>query len=103
MTDAAAAPKPPARPNPFVGPGILLVWLALGAWLVSQPTGLGVFAFVMVGWILSVMVHEFSHAATAWLGGDRTVAEKGYLSFDPRRYGDLGVSLVIRLGHSVKP
>ncbi len=97
MTDAAAAPKPPARPNPFVGPGILLVWLALGAWLVSQPTGLGVFAFVMVGWILSVMVHEFSHAATAWLGGDRTVAEKGYLSFDPRRYGDLGVSLVIPL------
>jgi Zn-dependent protease len=55
------------------------------------------FAFVMVGWILSVMVHEFAHAATAWLGGDRTVVEKGYLSFDPRRYGDLGVSLVIPL------
>src|SRR6195952_3802644 len=51
----------------------------------------------MVGWILSVMVHEFSHAAVAWLGGDKTVTEKGYLSFDPRRYGDLGVSLVIAL------
>lgn len=99
MTDAASpsAPKAPARPNPFVGPAILLVWLGLGAWLLRQPSGLGVFAFVMVGWILSVMVHEFSHAAVAWLGGDRTVAEKGYLSFDPRRYGDLGVSLVIPL------
>jgi Zn-dependent protease len=51
----------------------------------------------MVGWILSVMVHEFSHAAVAWLGGDRSVVEKGYLSFDVRRYGDLGVSLVIPL------
>ena len=74
-----------------------MIWLALGAWLVAHPTRLGVFAFVMVGWILSVMAHEFSHAAVAWLGGDKTVAEKGYLSLDPRRYGDLGVSLVIPL------
>lgn len=97
MTDAARPSQAPAKPSPFVGPAILVVWLALGAWLVAQPNGFAVFAFVMVGWILSVMAHEFSHAATAWLGGDRTVAEKGYLSFDPRRYGDLGVSLVIPL------
>jgi Zn-dependent protease len=96
MTDAPA-PAAPKPPNPFVGPGILIVWLALGAWLVVQPNGFAVFAFVMVGWILSVMAHEFAHAATAWLGGDKTVVEKGYLSFDPRRYGDLGVSLVIPL------
>jgi Zn-dependent protease len=94
---AAPTAQAPARPNPFVGPAILVAWLALGAWIVRQPSGPAVFAFVMVGWILSVMVHEFSHAATAWLGGDRTVTEKGYLSFDPRRYGDLGVSLVIPL------
>src|SRR4051794_37007239 len=97
MTDAASPTAAPKPPNPFVGPAILLVWLALGGLLLVQPSGLAVFAFVMVGWILSVMVHEFSHAATAWLGGDRTVTEKGYLSFDPRRYGDLGVSLVIPL------
>lgn len=97
MTDTAVPSKAAPKPNPFVGPAILMGWLGLGAWLLAQPTGLGVFAFVMVGWILSVMVHEFSHAATAWLGGDRTVTEKGYLSFDPRRYGDLGVSLVIPL------
>jgi Zn-dependent protease len=100
MTDAPAPappPPPPPKPNPFVGPAILAVWLALGAVLEVQPNGPVVFAFVMVGWILSVMAHEFSHAAVAWLGGDRTVAEKGYLSFDPRRYGDLGVSLVIPL------
>jgi Zn-dependent protease len=100
MTDAvqpAAATKPPARPNPLVGPAILLVWIGIGAWVVASPSGPGVFAFVMVGWILAVMLHEFSHAAVAWLAGDHTVAEKGYLSFDPRRYGDLGTSLVIPL------
>ncbi|WP_309605998.1 site-2 protease family protein [Phenylobacterium sp.] len=96
MTEAAPQ-TPPLKPNPLVGPGMLLVWIGLGGLLVNQPSGLAVFAFVMVGWILSVMAHEFSHAATAFLGGDHTVAEKGYLAFDPRRYGDLGVSLVIPL------
>jgi Zn-dependent protease len=33
----------------------------------------------------------------AYAAGDWTVRPKGYLSFDPRRYGDLGVSLVIPL------
>lgn len=99
MTDAAASapPKPPKPPNPFVGPAILIVWLALGGLIVERPSRVAVFAFVMVGWILSVMAHEFSHAAVAWLGGDKTVKAKGYLAFDPRRYGDLGVSLVIPL------
>ena len=95
--DAASPPQAPPKPNPFVGPGILLLWIAFGAALLLQPSGPLVFAFVMVGWILSVMAHEFSHAAVAWLGGDHTVAEKGYLSLDPRRYGDLGVSLVLLL------
>ena len=92
-----AATTAPRKPNNLVGPGILLVWIGLGAWLVQQPSGMIVFAFVMVGWILAVMAHEFSHAAIAYLAGDHTVAEKGYLSFDPRRYGDLGTSLVIPL------
>ena len=102
VTDPSTSAGVPAgagrlKPNPFVGPAILLIWIALGAALVAAPSGLLVFAFVMVGWILAVMAHEFSHAAVAWLAGDRTVAEKGYLSFDPRRYGDLGVSLVLPL------
>jgi Zn-dependent protease len=53
------------------------------------------FAFVLLGWILAVMAHEFSHAAVAFLAGDRSVVAKGYLSFDPRRYGDLWTSLLI--------
>ncbi|HEY3949535.1 site-2 protease family protein [Phenylobacterium sp.] len=92
-----APPAPPKPANPLVGPGLLLLWIGMGAALVAAPSGPLSFAFVLLGWVLAVMVHEFAHAATAWLGGDRTVTEKGYLSFDPRRYGDVGVSLVIPL------
>lgn len=52
------------------------------------------FIFVMLGWILAVGVHEFGHAWVAWLGGDHTVRDKGYLTFDPRRYADLHTTLV---------
>jgi len=102
MTDTAqpqapAPPKPKPKPNNLVGIGLSAIWIALGVLTVRQPSGPAVFAFVMVGWILAVMAHEFSHAAVAYLAGDHTVVEKGYLSFDPRRYGDLGTSLVIPL------
>jgi Zn-dependent protease len=59
--------------------------------------GVLVFAFVVVGWILSVMVHEFGHAIVAWWGGDHTVATNGYLTFDPRLYADVVTSLLIPL------
>jgi Zn-dependent protease len=92
-----AEPKQPAN---WVGAAIFAVWIAMGAALQAAPqpaVGVLTFAFVMVGWILAVMAHEFSHAAVAYLAGDHTVKDKGYLSFDPRRYGDLGTSLVIPL------
>lgn len=43
---------------------------------------------VILGWIVSLCIHEWAHAAVAHRGGDRTVAEKGYLTLDPRRYAD---------------
>ena len=52
------------------------------------------FIFVMLGWVLAVGVHEFGHAWVAWLGGDHTVRDKGYLTFDPRKYADLHTTLI---------
>ncbi|MFM8376509.1 MAG: site-2 protease family protein [Phenylobacterium sp.] len=52
------------------------------------------FIFVMLGWILAVGVHEFGHAWVAWLAGDHTVKDKGYLTFDPRKYADLHTTLI---------
>ena len=93
------ASAPPARSSNLMGAAILAVWLGLGAALFVLPRSPHVltFAFVMVGWLLSVMAHEFSHALVGWLAGDHTVKAKGYLAFDPRRYGNWQTSLVIPL------
>jgi Zn-dependent protease len=55
------------------------------------------FAIVFVGWIFSLCLHEFSHALVAYWGGDYTVKEKGYLSFNPLRYTDPFLSLILPL------
>jgi Zn-dependent protease len=92
---AAPAVKPP---NNLVGLVVLAAFLAAGFGLAhGVAIGLLTFVFVMLGWTLSVMAHEFSHAITAYVGGDHTIRERGYLAFDPRRYGDVGVSLVLPL------
>lgn len=44
------------------------------------------FLIVLVGWIFSLCLHEFSHALVAYYGGDTTVREKGYLTFNPLKY-----------------
>jgi Zn-dependent protease len=91
--------RPRARSIHPVGLAILALWLLLGAalQLVDRPPHLLTFAFVMVGWMLSVMAHEFGHALVGYLAGDHTVKAKGYLDFDPRRYADPVVSLGIPL------
>ncbi len=49
----------------------------------------------MMAWILCVCVHEFSHALVAYIGGDRSVRAKGYLTLDPTRFIDPVFSLLI--------
>jgi len=44
------------------------------------------FLVVLLGWLLSLSLHEFSHALIAYKGGDYTVKEKGYLEFDLFKY-----------------
>jgi Zn-dependent protease len=46
------------------------------------------FYIVMVGWVFSVCLHEFAHACVAYKGGDYSVREKGYLTFNPLKYTD---------------
>ena len=55
------------------------------------------FLVVVVGWVISLCAHEWAHARTAFAGGDVTVREKGYLSFNPLRYADPVVSVVMPL------
>jgi Zn-dependent protease len=50
-----------------------------------DTTKLTTFLVVLIGWMLSLILHEFSHALVAYFGGDYTVREKGYLT-NPLKY-----------------
>lgn len=55
------------------------------------------FLVVFVGWVFSLCLHEFSHALVAYFGGDTTVKEKGYLTFNPLKYTHPVYSLLLPL------
>jgi len=53
------------------------------------------FIVVIVGWIFSLCLHEFSHAVVAYSGGDTSVKDKGYLTFNPLKYTHPVYSIVL--------
>jgi Zn-dependent protease len=67
------------------------------AWLSAQQIRpmayIGVFVFVIFGWLVSLCLHEFGHAYTAWKFGDRDVAVRGYLTLNPLKYSHPLLSL----------
>jgi len=94
-------PKPGAQPAHR--PPRALLWIGIGAALLAYAvfalpgSTLGTFAIVLVGWIFSLSLHEFSHALVAYLGGDHTVRDKGYLTFNPLKYTDPLLSIGLPL------
>jgi Zn-dependent protease len=73
--------------------GGVLAWLA-GA-TVRPLSYAGVFIFVIGGWLVSLCLHEFGHAVTAWRFGDHDPEVRGYLTLDPRRYSNPALSLLL--------
>lgn len=53
------------------------------------------FYVVTVLWVFSVCLHEFGHAWVAYKGGDFTVRDKGYLTFNPLKYAHPVYSLAM--------
>jgi Zn-dependent protease len=90
------------RPSPiFLA---IVAVTALGgvlAWLAAGTTGAlahaGVFIFVIAGWLVSLSLHEFGHAFTAWRFGDRDVELRGYLTLNPFKYSNPLLSLGLPL------
>ncbi len=76
---------------------LLLLFTGVGAALWHGWAGgkLVVLVFVVAGWIVSLCLHEFAHAVTAYAGGDARIAETGYLTLDPLKYTDPLLSLVL--------
>lgn len=54
-----------------------------------------VFVLVVAGWIVTLCLHEFAHAYTAWRAGDREVELRGYLTLNPLRYSHPLLSIVL--------
>jgi Zn-dependent protease len=53
------------------------------------------FIVVIAGWIFTLCLHEFSHAVVACYGGDTSVKDKGYLTFNPLKYTHPVYSIVL--------
>lgn len=80
----------------FLGFLIVLGFLGWVLWSADLGKNLPVvFAFVVVGWIFSLCLHEFAHAAVAFLGGDNSDSTISYLSFNPIRYINPVMSIIL--------
>ncbi|OUS90109.1 site-2 protease family protein [Rhodococcus sp. NCIMB 12038] len=78
------------RPSPVF---LLVVAVAVAggvlAWRAERESVLGhvgVFLLVVAGWVVTLCVHEFAHAFTAWRHGDTDVEVRGYLTLNPLKY-----------------
>ena len=88
-TSSVVAPSP-------IFYALVVMTLGFGAALANglRASGFMMFLFVIAGWVLSLALHEFGHAVVAYIGGDRSVVAKGYLTLDVRKYVDVGTSLL---------
>jgi Zn-dependent protease len=71
--------------------GGVLAWLAEASR--SPLAYVGVFTFVIAGWLVSLCLHEFAHAYLAWRYGDHDVAVRGYLTLNPLKYANPVLSI----------
>ncbi|OAK56403.1 hypothetical protein A3K89_16400 [Rhodococcoides kyotonense] len=88
------------RPSPvFLAVVVAAVAGGVVAWTASSPTAVsarvGVFVLVFAGWIVTVCLHEFGHAYTAYRAGDREVELRGYLTLNPVKYSHPLLSIVL--------
>jgi Zn-dependent protease len=76
--------------------GLVAAFLIVGAIMYATPQFArgAVFPFVVAGWLITLCLHEFGHAYTAYRFGDYTVREKGYLTLDPIKYADPVTSIL---------
>lgn len=92
----------PPRQSPISPIFLLLVAITVGGGALCTGSNIvmitaGVMLLVLAGWAVSLCLHEFAHAAVAYRGGDTSVANKGYLTLDIRRYLNPMLSFVLPL------
>ena len=80
-------------------PSVLVLnaaFLFCAVWMLYRPDQARylVFPLVLTGFLIGLCLHEFGHAIVAYLCGDWSVRDKGYLTLDPLRYTDAAYSIV---------
>lgn len=86
------------RPSPiFLGITAIFIGTGWAVWTGIGDPGFMVFLFVLSGWVVSLCLHEYAHAATAYHSGDHSVAAAGYLTLNPLRYSHALLSIVLPL------
>jgi Zn-dependent protease len=88
------------RPSPIFLV-VLIVAIAAGwwAWRVgstdTRAARFAVFLFVVATWIVTLCLHEFAHAFSAWRFGDTEVEARGYLTLNPLKYSHPVLSILL--------
>ena len=84
------------RPSPIFL-GILAVFVIEGflSWKDIGSATLNIILFVISGWLVSLCLHEYAHALYAYLRGDRSAADRGYLTLNPLKYTHPILSIVL--------
>jgi len=95
-------PRGVVRPSPlFLAVLAVTAVGGLIAWSTDTPRDrfgdVGVFLFVLGGWVASVCVHEFAHAYAAYRAGDTSVEARGYLTLNPFKYTHPFLSILLPL------
>lgn len=87
------------RPSPIfllivtiTAAGGVLAWQAADS--VEPLAYVGVFVFIIAGWVVSLSLHEFAHAFSGWRYGDHGVVMRGYLTLNPFKYAHPVLSIV---------
>jgi len=92
------AQRTPVRPSPiFLGLVALSVASGWALWNGIGSTGVILFVFVLVSWVVTLSLHEFAHAAVAYRYGDQSVVFRGYLTLNPLKYTHVVLSIVLPL------
>ncbi len=94
------------RPSGIFG-AMVALWLGLCAalWFIPVQPAEGIpnvvklvaVAATIIGWLVSLCLHEWAHAYVAYRSGDHSVVGKGYLTLDPRKYTDPFLSFALPL------
>lgn len=94
----AGSRRPGRAPSPlFIGIVAVAIVSGWALWAGVGVPGWMAFLLVLSGWVVSLCLHEFAHALSAYRFGDESVAYRGYLTLDPLRYTHVVYSLILPL------